>query len=548
MPDDSELLREYLEKDCQEAFQTLVQRHVRLVYSTAQRLLNNAELAEEVTQTVFMILATKGRKLRGALLAGWLHRTARFVALQALRVERRRRRREETFAALAIGEDRELAGFGANLDEALNKLGEIDRNAIILRFLEEKGLREVGEALGISEDAARMRVNRAVTKLQASFGKSGVAVSSATLVSALSSASAVQVPSSMVSSVVATVGIKGSGIAAATTPFLVKETLKGMALAKIKTASAVAAIVVVLAVMTALVTNNKAAGREPTLPEIWQVRGSSSYSIPGTTNKAVTVQGTNGPVMWIDANDFSITVTKRNWRMLLQHVLRDLPASSTHLGDDGTNYIIFVPGARGTSRIGGQLARYEDTASVHKSGSVYPRHHGLAVWLLFASNGTMTNAAGDIGDVLGIPNGGVKYAYERLDDPAKNSFGPSMVRIFAKVGPPETRRNVLATEVEVLESQRKDGYSIPVRAEYRSVSQRPGEKAVKVWSIYQLSNISLVRNPPVSPWPPPIVRPTSISDFRHHLYRFEYVSSKWATEEEALQLMRSNKVHMYGPE
>src|SRR6187401_1552489 len=170
MPDDVQLLREYLENDSQEAFRALVERHVRLVYSTAQRVVNNAELAEEVTHTVFMILATKGRKLRGTLLAGWLHRTARFAALQALRVERRRERREETFAALAMGEDPKLAGIEANLDEALNKLGEIDRNAIILRFLEEKGLREVGEALGISEDAARMRVNRAVTKLQASFG------------------------------------------------------------------------------------------------------------------------------------------------------------------------------------------------------------------------------------------------------------------------------------------------------------------------------------------------------------------------------------------
>src|SRR6187401_282784 len=127
MPDDVQLLREYLENDSQEAFRALVERHVRLVYSTAQRVVNNAELAEEVTQTVFMILATKGRKLKGTLLAGWLHRTARFAALQALRVERRRERREETFATLAMGDQRELVAIEPYLDVAMNKLGEIDR-------------------------------------------------------------------------------------------------------------------------------------------------------------------------------------------------------------------------------------------------------------------------------------------------------------------------------------------------------------------------------------------------------------------------------------
>src|SRR5687768_15813577 len=220
MPDDVTLLREYLENDSQEAFRTLVGRHVPLVYSTAQRLLNNSELAEEVTQTVFVILARKGRKLKGTLLAGWLHRTTRFAALQALRMECRRQRREETFATLANGDDRELERIGPHLDEALNKLGETDRNAVILRFLEEKSLREVGEALGISEDAARMRVNRAVTKLQASFGKVGVTVSSAALLSTLSSAAAVQIPSGVVPSVIAIVGVKGSGIAAATIPLV----------------------------------------------------------------------------------------------------------------------------------------------------------------------------------------------------------------------------------------------------------------------------------------------------------------------------------------
>jgi RNA polymerase sigma factor (sigma-70 family) len=268
MADDLKLLREYLERDSEEAFRELAERHVGLVYSTAQRLLGNRELAEEVTQTVFMILAAKGRRLKGMTLAGWLHRTTRLSALQALRAECRRQRREERFAVLESNENDGWARIEPHLDEALNELGETDRSAVVLRFLEEKSLREVGETLGVSEDAARMRIQRAVTKLRSSFNKSGIVISSALVLSALSKASAAEAPVGLASSVIATLGIKGAGVAAATTP-LAKEVLKVMALAKIKTASVMAVTVVALGVTTAVVTKNVAAEKKPAIREMW---------------------------------------------------------------------------------------------------------------------------------------------------------------------------------------------------------------------------------------------------------------------------------------
>ncbi len=54
---DQELLREYLERSSEGAFQSLVQRHVNLVYSTALRRLGDSGFAEEVTQNVFIALA-----------------------------------------------------------------------------------------------------------------------------------------------------------------------------------------------------------------------------------------------------------------------------------------------------------------------------------------------------------------------------------------------------------------------------------------------------------------------------------------------------------
>ncbi len=50
----------------------------------------------------------------------------------------------------------------AILDEAIDQLGSEDRTAILLRFYEQRDFRSVGAALGGSEDAARMRVSRAL--------------------------------------------------------------------------------------------------------------------------------------------------------------------------------------------------------------------------------------------------------------------------------------------------------------------------------------------------------------------------------------------------
>src|SRR5436309_1265105 len=98
---DQQLLREYVDGGSERAFQSLVQQHVDLVYSTALRRLGDAGLAEEVTQNVFVALARKAPFLgRDAPLAAWLHKTTLLEARHRLRTELRRKRREETAVAL----------------------------------------------------------------------------------------------------------------------------------------------------------------------------------------------------------------------------------------------------------------------------------------------------------------------------------------------------------------------------------------------------------------------------------------------------------------
>src|SRR3954453_11297618 len=91
MKDDRELLREYAEGGSDEAFRLIVERHAGMVHGAALRIVREPSFAEEIAQAVFILLARKSASLpRSVVLAGWLHQTTRFVALAALRSERRR--------------------------------------------------------------------------------------------------------------------------------------------------------------------------------------------------------------------------------------------------------------------------------------------------------------------------------------------------------------------------------------------------------------------------------------------------------------------------
>jgi protein-L-isoaspartate(D-aspartate) O-methyltransferase len=218
MTDDRELLRQYAEASSEDAFTELVRRHVPLVYSAALRQVHGDEAAaKDVTQSVFVDLAKKAASLLGRpLLASWLYTSTRFAASKVLRSEQRRLLRERAVAAMQepaiqTGPERTWAELSPMLDEAMALLEVADRDAVLLRYFEGKQLKAVGAALGLSEDAARMRVNRALETLRSQFERRGVMLPAAALSTALSCEAVKAAPAGLASS------ISGTALAGAAT-------------------------------------------------------------------------------------------------------------------------------------------------------------------------------------------------------------------------------------------------------------------------------------------------------------------------------------------
>lgn len=191
MNDDAALLREYAGNRSEQAFTELVRRHVDLVYATALRRTDgNPHLAADVAQQVFTELARRaGQLAHYAVLEAWLHTATRNAAINLMISEKRRRVRET--AAVTAAADTAPAGAVPDwdrvrplLDTAIDELPEQDRTAVVLRFLERKSFAAIGAALRVSEDAARMRTDRALDKLRAGLARRGF-TSSATALAGL---------------------------------------------------------------------------------------------------------------------------------------------------------------------------------------------------------------------------------------------------------------------------------------------------------------------------------------------------------------------------
>ena len=170
---DSSLLRSWCMEQSQAAFAEIVRRYERLVIGAALRRASDVELARDVTQQVFTMLAEKAVLLVGRpSIAGWLYRASGYLAARSLRSDARRAARHE--AVLLSEESGTPDDQWLRLEEALARLKESEREAVLLHYFQDLSYAEMSVKLGIAETAARKRVSRALEKLGGFLGKNVV--------------------------------------------------------------------------------------------------------------------------------------------------------------------------------------------------------------------------------------------------------------------------------------------------------------------------------------------------------------------------------------
>ena len=234
------LMRDYAQRGSEEAFATLVSRHVNLVYSVALHQLGDTHLAEEVTQAAFIILARKAGSLNSkTILSAWLCRTAQYAVADALRSQRRRQIREqEAYMQSTLNQtDSESAPWhevAPLLNIAMRGLDEKHHSALVLRYFEGKDWKQVGAELGIDERTAQTRGRRAVEKLRRFFVKRGITMASTAIAETILNNTVQAAPASL-SKAVTTIALAKGATAPTSTLTLIKGALKLMAWSKAKT-------------------------------------------------------------------------------------------------------------------------------------------------------------------------------------------------------------------------------------------------------------------------------------------------------------------------
>jgi len=296
---DGELLQEYGSTRCDDVFAQIVNRHAPWVYSSALRQVGSPTAAQDITQAVFIILARKAATLRReTVLSGWLFRAARYAAVDVLRSESRRLKREQEAVAMQLDNRCETPEAGWEqvaplLDEALAGLGAKDRHAVLLRFFEKKSFGEIGETLGGNENSARVRVVRAVEKLRVFFRKRGVVVSAVALSGALLTNVVQAMPSSLV--------LSWTGSATATGPVvaLMESTIQRLLWRRVVRIGAAIVMLLLLIGAATLVVRQRQAARAAELAEA----GRSVRNLMIAIDRTYTLNDPNGFVALIHFRD-----------------------------------------------------------------------------------------------------------------------------------------------------------------------------------------------------------------------------------------------------
>lgn len=196
---DLALLERWVAHRDAEAFAELVRRHASMVYATCRRVLGPNPGAEDVAQECFAEAAQLANVSRINSLGGWLHTVATRRALNRIRAEERRRRREQRYAEESRSHAKvEPDDVQAYLDEAIAALPEKLRLPLVAHFLEGQTHQEVATALGIPRTTVTSHIAKGIERVRRHLKRRGIAIGASALVSVMTVESAQAAPPALI--------------------------------------------------------------------------------------------------------------------------------------------------------------------------------------------------------------------------------------------------------------------------------------------------------------------------------------------------------------
>ena len=275
---------------------TGVSGYVDFVYAAACRQVGDRVAAEDVTQAVFLVMAQKRRA--GGLpeekyMLGWLLQTTRFAVKAARRSAIRRGYHEKQAGAPVreeaehVGTEAEFTELRAVLDDALLRLGKMDREVVTRRYLRDEPIGQIAADVGLSENGAGRRIARAVEKLRKILARRGVVTPLGGIVAVMGAEAVVKAPTALAGS------LGGSSAATAAANGMAKSILGRMTAGKALVMTTAGAVVVAAGGMVVAEIKSRPSAISPTpvviaavaMPAATQATG----KLPFTVSKETTV-------------------------------------------------------------------------------------------------------------------------------------------------------------------------------------------------------------------------------------------------------------------
>ena len=195
------LLRRFTANGDAEAFSEIVKQHAPLVYGVCLRILGNKDKAADAVQDTFLQLVHDAAEITGSL-PNWLHRVATCRAIDFIRSDSQRKQREMIYATNpgnVDSEDNKAAWreISILIDEEIDKLDVLTREAIILHFFEGQKMTYIAEKFGISQPTVSRRIESGIDSLRDKLKSRGVIVQAALLAGLLMENSVRAAPASI---------------------------------------------------------------------------------------------------------------------------------------------------------------------------------------------------------------------------------------------------------------------------------------------------------------------------------------------------------------